>query len=48
MMKTLQLIQPPIIDMVNIPIPKMHKDTSELFLVKKGGYRYVEEIFLYF
>jgi threonine dehydrogenase-like Zn-dependent dehydrogenase len=33
-MKALQLVQPRIFDMVNVPMPEMHKDTSELILVR--------------
>jgi L-iditol 2-dehydrogenase len=33
-MKALQLVQPRIFDMVNVSMPEMHKDASELVLVK--------------
>jgi threonine dehydrogenase-like Zn-dependent dehydrogenase len=33
-MKALQLVQPRIFEMVNVPMPEMHKDTSELVLVR--------------
>ena len=46
-MKALQLVQPRIFEIVNVPIPELNKDTSERILVKQGGYRYVAVIFLF-